>query len=231
MSSAVKNSIVDYGDDRYHQVRHRDPERNSSLYDAWSEYASSVYFPSGLKNSKILEVGAAYGYNLYHLSRSNSCYAVEPSSAARLVANSRGLRCYPSISDIPPGSKFDYILLRHVLEHVLAPVEFLVELFSLLEEAGKIIVILPCEKSVEAPSLHEIDYHLYCWNARTFANLVRAIGCSIEIESCRINHFNCRRILLPVRRFLGPLAYRLAIDAAGRLFPGRELVVTLKHNS
>jgi SAM-dependent methyltransferase len=224
----TKNAIVDYSDDSYHKKRHLDPAIHDAYYRAWSEYAAKVYFPPSLKDARILEVGAAYGYNLYTLAEDNCCFAVEPSPAALAIAKSMGISGYLSIAEIPKGDKYDYVLLRHVLEHVLHPPIFLAEISNFLDNSGRIIVVLPCEKSVESPVKSEIDNHLYCWNARTFTNLVSAIGAGFELESFRINYFNCRRLFLPARKLLGPYAYMKAIEAAGRLFPGNELIAVIK---
>jgi SAM-dependent methyltransferase len=224
----TKNAIVDYSDDSYHKKRHLDPAIHNDYYRAWSEYAAKAYFPSSLKDARILEVGAAYGYNLYKLAEVNCCFAVEPSPAALAIVKSMGISGYLSIAEIPRGEKYDFVLLRHVLEHVLNPPAFLAKISTFLNDSGRIVVVLPCEKSVEKPVKNEIDNHLYCWNARTFGNLVSAIDVGFEIESFRINYFNCRRLFLPVRKLLGPHAYIKAIESAGRLVPGNELIAVVK---
>ena len=51
--------------------------------------------------------------------------------------------CYEQISDLSPDTKFDLIVLNQVLEHVYNPVNFLRELYGLIDKNGVFVIEVP----------------------------------------------------------------------------------------
>lgn len=218
-------ALINYADtagDEYHKVRHQELFNNPALIEAWGTYAQLTYFPEVRPTDKILEVGCGLGNNLVHIRKMAEVYATEPSPAARDFAKGIGINAVASLEDLPTALQFDYVFLRHVLEHVSEPHAFLTELRGRLKPDGKIIIVLPTESPYSPVNPSDLDHHLYCWNRQTISNLLTDTG--YKVTTARISHHNGRRVLLPLYRRLGPKTYHKATQWFGRLTKAAELI-------
>jgi SAM-dependent methyltransferase len=209
--------------DAYHRERHQEFIESAELSQAWAAYLELTYFPRIEKGAKFLEVGAGLGTNLLSLKNTADVYAVEPSPEARERCASHGIRTFAALQELPAGMRFDYVMLRHVLEHLSEPKKMLLELKPLLAPAGKLIVALPVESPIAPPQLNDIDHHLYSWSRQTISNLLT--DCGYRVVSTKLNYRNGRRIFLPLHRWFGPRAYAFALRTLGRLRGYCEIVV------
>lgn len=218
-------ALIDYtgiDGDEYHKIRHQELFNNPALINAWAEYAHLTYFPSIKPSDKLLEVGCGLGNNLAHVRKIAEVYATEPSPAARDFAKTLGINAVASLEDLPAGTRFDYVFLRHVLEHVSDPHTFLTELRGWLQPEGQIIVVLPTESPYAPVNPADMDHHLYCWNRQTISNLLT--DTNYKVVAARISYHNGRRVLLPLYRKLGVKTYQKATQWFGRLTKASELI-------
>ena len=220
------SKIVDYSEDQYHKIRHKEFIQSQNLINAWSEFVYLEYFKK-IKNVTVLEFGGAMGHNLIYLSKYCNVFMVEPYDNGRKFAEQHGIRTAKDLSELKKmnDGKYDLILCRHVLEHLLNPSDILKELKSLLNPSGELILVLPVETKTE-PTTNEIDFHLYCWTPRTAYNLLRTIGFNSIIW--KYNYFTGKRIFLPLYKMFGVNLYRNFMKCLGRLLNANELIIRAK---
>jgi 2-polyprenyl-3-methyl-5-hydroxy-6-metoxy-1,4-benzoquinol methylase len=162
--------LIDYsGQDGnvYHRVRHREIFGNAELISAWGAYAAAVYFRGVKPHHRILEIGAGTGINVAGVSRTAAVTAVEPAEEAREHCKKLGIRCFRSLEDLPAGQAYDFVLMRHVLEHVEDPCALLRQARELLETGGRAVIVVPVEWPYKRINRRDIDHHLYGWNRQT----------------------------------------------------------------
>jgi 2-polyprenyl-3-methyl-5-hydroxy-6-metoxy-1,4-benzoquinol methylase len=99
------------------------------------------------ESAAVLDVGSGYGVLLGQLARCGyRVTGVEPSAARRAV--SRQITDAPTVSAGLPSlpmslGRFDAILLIHVLEHLVDPVEALTSVNKLMEQGGSLVIEVP----------------------------------------------------------------------------------------
>lgn len=112
--------------------------------------------------NSLLEIGCGPGYFL-HAAREHVSHlvGVEKNSQERqYVKDDLGLDCHESIADLE-NARFDCVVMNQVLEHTVAPVEFLKSHAALLNKGGYLIV--------EVPSMSNALVSLYeCADFRKF---------------------------------------------------------------
>lgn len=216
----------DYTSDDYHKSRHPEFFENQELSMAWSHFVRHTYFKGiNISGKRILEYGGALGYNLLELKKEAEVFMIEPSDIGREVAQKNGIKSYRSASEIA-DSKFDIILCRHVLEHICNPAETLTEMFSLLEEKGILILILPIEKQNTKIDDNDINHHLFCWNAQTISNLTSLAG--LSTKQIKFEYYGMKRKLLFLYRLFGGKLYAQMVQIVGRIFNFKELFIVLQ---
>jgi len=213
----------DYSGSEYHELRHPEFLADEELREAWSTFSDIAYFGKVAPGDIVLEFGAGLGTNLLEVSKRAETWMVEPAAVGRALASQQGIRAASSLDELPPDLKVDYLLCRHVLEHVCDPRGTLASLHKLLKSDGVLTLVLPCESPDTRPDVSDIDHHLFCWNPRTISNLLQISG--FKVVNIRYEHFNGRRKLLPLYRFAGAQAYALTIRFFGRILGCRELVI------
>lgn len=103
----------------------------------------------------IIDFGYGDGRFLSYLSRFNRAKIVEGSNllvekAQQIISQNNWkiqveLNFFENITD---SDKYDFVLLSHVLEHVDNPQTVLIKAKDLLEEKGKIIIVVPNQESI-----------------------------------------------------------------------------------
>jgi len=218
--------VFDYAGREYHELRYPELLADEELRQAWSSFSDIVYFGKVAPGHAVLEFGAGLCANLLTVSKRAQTWVVEPAEVGRNLASKHGIGAAKSLEELPRGLKFDFILCRHVLEHVGDPLQTLSSLHDLLKVNGELLLVLPCESPTAQPDVNDIDHHLFCWNPRTISNLLHV--CGFDVIDIRHEYFNGRRKLLPLYRLAGGLAYARAMQYLGRVLGCRELVIESK---
>jgi SAM-dependent methyltransferase len=209
--------------DAYHASRHKEFFENPLLTRAMADFVRLTYFADLKSGQSVLEIGAGLGTNLLAIKDIARVTAVEPSPLAREQCRLEGIAVLASLNDLPKNATFDFVLLRHVIEHVQDPRAMLLSAKPLLAPGGKLIVALPIEPIESAPSPGDIDYHLYSWTRQTIHNLLN--DCGYRNISTRLNYRNGRKLLLPIYRAFGAKTYAKAMFVLGRIRGLSEIVV------
>jgi SAM-dependent methyltransferase len=218
-----KFSYHDQRGDQYHKVRHKEIFGNDQLLKDWGDYADYRYFSCIDNGASVLEVGAGTGINMMSLKNRTKVSVIEPSDYARQYCESKGLIGYKDISDISKNDQFDFIFMRHVLEHLHAPFDMLLQIQKRLQAKGLLILIVPIESAKKQYSPNDIDHHLFCWNPQTLCNLVQESG--FTINRLYINSFNGRRLFSGLKKSFGVAVYAAAMHILGTLRQKSEIVI------
>lgn len=133
----------------------------------------------------VLDFGCGGGYLLKTLSCAHK-YGVEINPTARQQAAANGLTVYATLDEVPANS-IDIIISHHALEHVHDPLGDVQQLYSLLNNNGRLILVVPHDCVHVAYDPADINQHLYTWNAQTLGNLVKLAGFQ-EVQVEAIQH-------------------------------------------
>lgn len=124
-------------------------------------------------NVSVLDYGCAEGSLLKAIREhlpSGGLAGIEPNPAfAEFAGRYTGAKVLPSLDALDstaPSSKFDLILVNHVLEHLRNPVAFLEMMRARLNPGGSIYVDVPALEAYDSIASIHIG-HLYHFSART----------------------------------------------------------------
>jgi len=98
-----------------------------------------------IKDKDILDFGAGEGGFLSMCKEvANNVVGLEIDDRARkTIVNHYNIICYKQLKDIPVTTKFDFITLFHVIEHLKDPIDVIKKLSKHLNPNGKIILEFP----------------------------------------------------------------------------------------
>lgn len=127
--------------------------------------------PSG----KILEIGCDTGQFLDHLKEKRGCetYFSEHSEAALAVLRKKGLH---KAFDPASSPAFDCIVIRHTLEHVESPYEFLKDWLGRLSPAGRFFIEVPDWTIVDQSTDRLTFEHLQHFTLASLTTLFDRLG-------------------------------------------------------
>jgi 2-polyprenyl-3-methyl-5-hydroxy-6-metoxy-1,4-benzoquinol methylase len=164
-----------------------------------------------------LDVGCSYGFFLQRFDKTKwEIYGVDPSVHAVTYARKKlGKRIFAgSLTQQDfPSQFFDIITLFYVLEHVVNPLSFLMELHRILKPKGLLVLRIPhSEPIIRFVKLFRLDIpllyppmHLYDFSPNTLKLMLKKAGfrkISVEIGECtRMERFIQRALLNAITRF------------------------------
>jgi SAM-dependent methyltransferase len=138
-------------------------------------------------SSNILEIGSGTGEFL-HLAKQSGykVTGIEPSFySCQYILNKYKIIMINSRADfqkIQFQDQFDAVCFWHVLEHIPSPINFLIELTTILKPNGYLLFSIPNQYSftneiygVYSPLFQEID-HLFHYNVKNILNLLEKSG-------------------------------------------------------
>ncbi len=132
----------------------------------------------------VLDFGCGGGFLLDSLKASRKI-GFEINKSAAQHARTLGIEIYDDFENMSDES-VDTIISNHALEHVPDPITSLKQLFRILKQGGRIVVVLPCEQPTDQEFLYkkdDINQHLYTWCPQSFGNLLNFVG--FNVESCQ----------------------------------------------
>tara|TARA_R110002096_G_scaffold412195_2_gene612630 strand:+ start:880 stop:1782 length:903 start_codon:yes stop_codon:yes gene_type:complete len=139
------------------------------------------------KFKNILDIGCGSGENLVAFKNANpkiECYGIEPSIKSQKKLINKGVNIISddvdSNWDFDCENKFDIIIMRHVLEHFLTPLEVLKKVYNVLNKNGILYIAVP-------NNLLEKRYdgwlrlaHTYYFNAYTLSEILKKASFGIQ---------------------------------------------------
>jgi 2-polyprenyl-3-methyl-5-hydroxy-6-metoxy-1,4-benzoquinol methylase len=134
--------------------------------------------------TRLLDVGCGDGDHLEGMrSRGWAVSGVEPDRTAAEAAMRRGLRIHVGeLSSLPDTEHFDVVTLRHVVEHVLDPVQLLRECHRVLRPGGTLIVLTPNTASIGHTIFRkgwlplDAPRHIYLFSDKTLSSTLDRSG-------------------------------------------------------
>jgi 2-polyprenyl-3-methyl-5-hydroxy-6-metoxy-1,4-benzoquinol methylase len=216
----------------------------SGFIDQYARQKKDLAF-AGLENrapGDILDVGCGSGAVLHRLTLRGwrNCHGIDFDENAVSVARSRGLTNVKvaSLESLNNGdTRYNYILLNHVIEHLPNPEHDLRLASSLLNENGKIIIRTPNNQSLLAKFLKskwrgwEPPRHLHVFSNASLEILANKVGLKVS-ESYTSNgmlqgtFFESMKILALKK---GSFASRVIAVSARMAFPVAVLFLSLIH--
>lgn len=206
--------------------------------------------PRGEPGMKALDVGCGSGGFLATLQAYGwEAYGVEPFDGGR-VAKERGLKVHHGTVEEAgyPEGNFQFIRLRHVLEHAPNPKQLMRSLAPILARDGLLQIILPNHGGLNArlfgkywESL-DLPRHLYHFRVRDVLRLAELSGLEVAKVGYRRNHFKSSLMYAINDRAPGwsraisspPLSWFVAliktlISLFSRTSLGDEMTLLLRH--
>jgi 2-polyprenyl-3-methyl-5-hydroxy-6-metoxy-1,4-benzoquinol methylase len=157
------------------------------------------------KESEVLDFGCGGGYLLANIDVKMKI-GVEINDVARNQAIKNGVEAFKYCAEVP-DNYCDVIISNHALEHVFNPFEELKSLKRILKPMGKIVFVVPNEKSKKFDK-NDINKHLYTWTAMNLGNLFEAVGFDV-IQVSELHH-RWPPFYLSIDRFFGSYIFELA---------------------
>ena len=118
----------------------------SGLQKSFTDFIGDWLLKNIKDNSKVLEIGCHDGYLLNKFKKKDHIVlGVEPSPMADIAKNLYKLDVIHDFFDKETceDEEFDFIIMRHVLEHVPKPYDFLADAFKKLKVGGKMYIEVP----------------------------------------------------------------------------------------
>jgi len=128
---------------------------------------------------KLLDYGAGTGdFTEFMKARNWDASGVEPNLNARAVALEKGIHLSNSLEELDANKKYDVITLWHVLEHIPNYAEVILQLRSLLNKNGLLVIAVPNHRSYDAYYYQEfwaawdVPRHLWHFSRSGMAKLM-----------------------------------------------------------
>lgn len=167
------NASSVYYNRRYFDAVAADLLEDSEFYRIKSRCAARLYFRDFPKPyGRIFEYGCGLGQNIAAL---ETAVGFDVSPDALAACRRRHVATIDDEVSIPRRA-FDYVLCRHVLEHVDQPLRLIQRLLGYLQDDGRLILVSPCERHRRVSMEPDVNRHLYCWTFRTINNLIWQAG-------------------------------------------------------
>ncbi|RZS72199.1 methyltransferase family protein [Pseudobacter ginsenosidimutans] len=139
----------------------------------------------------VLDIGVGFGESLLYLKKNvyqQAGYsAIEPSKVCVDYLQEQGIQVISNSVDTdwthPFEQKFDLVIMRHVAEHLLQPVDALKKIAKVLSDRGILYLAVPDAYHPVLPltSYYFRTVHTYYFNKDTISELMEQSGLQIEV--------------------------------------------------
>jgi len=129
---------------------------------------------------KMLDIGAGTGFSFFSLPASAQLesYAIEASPKCLPFLKSKGVSIIGRDFSCDFGEEYDFIVARHVLEHVSNPISFLTKIRSSLKKEGYLYIAVPNAMFFNEKKAHSFFRHIhtYYYNLKTLLQICKISG-------------------------------------------------------
>ncbi len=137
------------------------------------------------QNSKILQIGSSQGYTLSQFKKiSKNTLGIEPSSFSSKFANSMKIKTINNFFENvykKIQTKFDFVILTHVLEHIKDPVNFLKKIKETMKTDGKLLIEVPLFSNQKYLPINYFTFeHLNYFSKTALENIISISGFKFE---------------------------------------------------
>ncbi len=148
-----------------------------------NENSHTVFVSSKFKkfirqNDTVLDFGCGGGFVLNSLNCKKKL-GIEINPLAQKQAKSFGIEIFESFEALKEES-IDIIISNSALEHIINPIETLLDANRVLKKKGKLMISVPHEDLSYAYVKGDINQHLYTWSPMSIGNLIQNAGFEIE---------------------------------------------------
>lgn len=160
------------------------------------KFAYSHIYKNSLRNKKVLEIGAGYGFFLKYLPENLKFHAVEISkiAAKEIAKNNRNAKVYNiDFMKSKINSNFDFIVSFDVIEHQIYLKKYLIKIHSLLNKNGTFLFTTPDYGTlinkvfgVHAPAIQPM-YHNYYFDQKWIRENLPKFG--FKVIYLKTNYF------------------------------------------
>lgn len=135
----------------------------------------------------VMDFGCGYaGFLKLIQSYTAKAVGVELEKRARVYATELGIEVYDSLQKIKDG--FDIITLFHVIEHLIDPMKYLVEIKELMNEGGRILIETPNIEDALISRFHSESFknftfwgcHVFLYSQKALEMLLKKCGYRVE---------------------------------------------------
>ena len=215
--------LKNYYDSEYHSTRHGTLIADSQLFNARAAVEKWLYFRDVPSSARVFDFGCGIGQSIALVS--GAC-GWDLSRESREISRARGLTIFENLTDVPSDT-FDLVFSRHTLEHVPDPLRYLEDARRFAGQDGRLRLVLPGrERATVTTDVDAVNLHLYCWTPQTIVNLLHVAGW--RAEHVAYTPYGGYTRMLPLYRAFGESVYRVACQAAAKLFRTVELTVTAR---
>lgn len=173
--------------DKYYRPTMNSDVQKSSYISMYERIKSKGYELDNIKN--VLDVGSGEGNNLKFIIKQMpkaEFYAIEPSPTCRKALKEINVNILGTDVDqeFDPTFRgfFDFIIMRHVLEHFADPVKVISEVKKLLKEDGILYIAVPNSLSLGNYNLlthYFRTVHTYYFNIHSLENVFKKAGVEV----------------------------------------------------
>ncbi|WP_084568967.1 class I SAM-dependent methyltransferase [Halostagnicola larsenii] len=127
------------------------------------QYISNLIEMSCGSNVDVLEIGSGYGGLGKLLEKKDHTYVgFEPSNIRADIATEGGLNVIDKVFEpAEVDQAFDVVVIDNVLEHVLNPLELIIDAASVIKDTGIVIVIVPSRRDLRRLHPNWNDTHFW----------------------------------------------------------------------
>lgn len=200
-------------------------QKNDGGYYSDSRPEFKYTIPFITENSQVLEIGSGSGFFAEKIKDKCSYIGLEFNDEAIKNAAKRGIKLIKqSIEDFSQtnGSKFDFVISFHVLEHVQNPKEFIECSLKSIKPNGKMIIAVPCNNSPFTSNrnhaLNLPPHHISRWYLETMKQMATNYNLKI-IDYCTLGGERNRK---------GYVENKMIKSLLDLLYPKSKLVIS--HN-
>lgn len=219
-----KNSVANYCD----------YESQEKVVKNKFKFAYLYIYRNVIKNKKLLEIGAGYGFFLKFLPKNLKFYAVEISkvAAGKITENNPNIKVYDAdFIKTKIDDRFNYIVSFDVIEHQINLKKYLHKIYTLLSKDGIFIFTTPDYGSlmnkffgINAPTIQPL-YHNYYFNQKWIRENLPKLGFKIiYLKTTHFEPMNIGTILLYIT-FAVPVLKRIHLLKVAKFIKIENIII------
>ena len=143
-----------------------------------TNYVNSKFISKIKSSDIVLDFGCGGGYILNSIDCKKKI-GIEINPSAQIKAKEFNIEIFESFNSLKEET-IDVIISNSALEHIINPIEILIESNRVLKKKGKLMISVPHEDLSYGYVKDDINQHFYTWSPMSIGNLIQKAGFKIE---------------------------------------------------